>query len=466
MIKNKPYQIFLLLSKEEKREILKMLASPFFNKEKLLLSLFAYFIDEVCPSKEDWFLKEFPSKVFNDLVVRRYLSSLNKLLEQYLTWKELETKEDSKKELLLAALRKRMLNQHYQSRFSKTVKSDKSSLDFTSHLFLHQYQLSCDKEKFNKQLNQRQPKENTDEGILQLDLFYVIEKLRHICELHNSRTIFELEERSYLNDEVLELAKEAPFNTYPQVRIYTLLLETITDPDNETAFYELQLSIEKNASLLSPYEEREIYLALINYCIRKINKGNKKSLEECFLLYQKMEKNSLLISGKYISPWTFKNVITAALRLNELEWTVIFIKNYKNKLVEEYRENAFNYNMAKYNFHLKKYHKVLPLLQKVEHDDIFYGLDTRALLMKVYYIQGEEEALFSLTDSFRIYLRRKKKIPAERRKTYLNFIKFVRRLITIHPRDYKKIKALELKIKNTDKVADKAWMLEVINLRS
>ncbi|MGK0389229.1 MAG: hypothetical protein ACI94Y_001969 [Maribacter sp.] len=107
----------------------------------------------------------------------------------------------------------------------------------------------------------------------------------------------------------------------------------------------------------------------------------------------------------------------------------------------------------------------MPLLQKVEHDDIFYGLDICALLMKVYYSQNEEEALFSLTDSFRIYFRRKKKIPTERRKTYLNFIKFIRRLITIHPRDYKKIKALKLKIENTDKVADKAWMLEELDAR-
>lgn len=460
MLNSKAYQIFSLLTEKEKHEILDLLQSPYFNKDGNILSLFRYFINHPKPEKKNWFYTIFLNEKYEDIKVRRYLSTLNQLLEQYLVLKQLEQKEITRKELVLAALRKRMLPKHYNTQIKKPIKRTKSALDFTSDLFLHQYQLSCEKDKFDTQLNQRKPKDNTEEGILQLDLFYIVEKLRNICEVHNSRTIFEIEGQTYLNDEVLNLAQKEPFNSYPQVRIYTCLLKTITQTENEDYFYELQSLIEEHSNLLSVYEEREIYLALINYCIRKINQGNQKSLEECFKLYKKMTEKNLLISGKHLSPWTYKNIVTASLRLSELEWTFNFIKNYKNQLAEEHKENAFNYNLAKYNFQLSKYNRVLELLQKVEYDDVFYGLDARILLMKVYYLQGEDEALFSLTDSFRIYLRRKKKIPSERRKTYLNFIKFTRRLISLSPRDLKNLKALELKIQSTPKVADKAWILE------
>lgn len=48
----------------------------------------------------------------------------------------------------------------------------------------------------------------------------------------------------------------------------------------------------------------------------------------------------------YLSPWTYKNIVIAALRAGEFEWTEQFIKSYKNKLNEKFRINAFNYNMG------------------------------------------------------------------------------------------------------------------------
>ncbi len=214
--------------------------------------------------------------------------------------------------------------------------------------------------------------------------------------------------------------------------------------------------------LLSQAEEYDIYQALVNFCIRKINKGEPESLLKCFQLYQEMEEKDLLIQGKYLRPWTYKNIITAALRLNEVNWTKNFIHKYKNKLSEEHRDNAFYYNSAKFNFHLKKYDKVLSFLQKVEYEDVFYGLDARTLMMKIYYLKDETDALTSLTESFRIYLRRKKRMPKERRKTYLNFIKFVKKLSLSHPRDYQTLRQLRNKIEETPKVADKTWLLDAV----
>ncbi len=383
-------------------------------------------------------------------------------MENFLVLKGLDKRNRIYQQLLLSQLRERKLPKH----FNKTIaKITNGNIAFSSEVFLHEYKLTFEKDQMNAVLNPRKPLENIEEGLLNLDLYYILEKLRNICEIYNSKTIFELEDVTFLNDEVIQLAKQPPFNQYPQIQIYSCLLETIKSEENEESFLRLQELVNLKGRYLSKNEERDVYIVLINFCIRKINQGEVKSLETCFLLYQMMAQKKLLVQGKYLSPWTFKNIITAALRLNEVEWTKEFIKTYKDKLSIEHRHNAYHYNLAKYNFHLKQYDKVLTFLQRVEYEDIFYGLDARTLLMKVYFAQNETEALFSLADSFRIYLRRKKKIPQERSKTYLNFIKFVKKLIQLNPRDYKKLDALRSKVKESLKVADKSWILEMIELK-
>ncbi len=461
MKKSKAFLLLNALDEKELKELEQMMESSFFHQNEAISSLFTYLKkNRDSANKKEWYSLYFKDRGYDDLVVRRYLSSLNGILEEYLTIKELKAQKYVSGHLLFSALRKRRLVGHLKSKSSfGSMDLKYKDMDYSSDVFLAGYRFFCENDRLDSDLDKRKPLENMEEGLLYLDLYYIVEKLRNICEIYNSKTIFELENISYLNEEVIELAKQAPFNAYPQVRLYSFLLETIRSENNEEAFRVLQKLADEHGTLLSRTEERDVYLVLVNYCIRNINKGVSGSLEECFRIYKIMEKKNLLIKGKFLSPWTYKNIITAALRLNETEWTRQFIRSHKEKLSEEHRENAYNYNLAKYNFHLGNYDKVLDYLQKVEYEDVFYGLDARSLMMKVFYLDNEMEALYSLTDSFRIYLRRKKKIPKERRKTYLNFIKFIRKLIKLSPRDYPGLRKLRNDIQATDKVADRIWIL-------
>jgi len=165
-----------------------------------------------------------------------------------------------------------------------------------------------------------------------------------------------------------------------------------------------------------------------------------------------------------MTPWSFKNIVTNGLRLNEFDWVENFIREYSPFLDPRYRDNAVTFNLAQLFFYKKDYSKVISQLSHVEYDDMTYNLNSKTLLMASYYELDEIEALGSLLDTFRVYLSRNKELPAVRRKHYLNTIKIVRRLSKVIPGDKIEIEKLQKEVNNTQGVVSRNWILEKLSI--
>ncbi len=150
--------------------------------------------------------------------------------------------------------------------------------------------------------------------------------------------------------------------------------------------------------------------------------------------------------------WHFKNIVTTGLRLDEHEWVRSFLENYRHRLRPEVEENAYSYNLAAYFHHLENYDEVLRLLLQVEYTDVRYNLDAKSLLLRTYYDLEESEALHSLTEAFKQYLKRNKSLSEFQKKGYFNLLNFTR-------------KAFRLKT-NREFTSSKKWEPELQNLRS
>ncbi|MDX1409498.1 MAG: hypothetical protein R3330_15230, partial [Saprospiraceae bacterium] len=109
------------------------------------------------------------------------------------------------------------------------------------------------------------------------------------------------------------------------------------------------------------------------------------------------------------------------------------------------------------------YDKVIEQLQEVEYDDPSYNLNSKTMLMFTYYETDEIDPLLSLLSSFAVYLRRNKQIPKGRKSHYLNLIKFMRALVRIPVSDKDALLQLEKKIRDTEGVVNKNWLLEKID---
>jgi len=198
-----------------------------------------------------------------------------------------------------------------------------------------------------------------------------------------------------------------------------------------------------------------------NYCAIKINSGDLQYYHKMFLVHKALVEKGL-IGGERLDPTVYKNIITIGLKNKEFGWIESFIKNFTQKLPPENQVNALTYNLANVYFHQKQYDKVVNQLREVKYKSPIYALGGKLILLKTYYEMGEDRALFSLIDSFSIYLRRNKYISKEVKQQYLNVVRFLRKLASIVPRDRVSLQKLKEKIEKNKALASKQWLLEKI----
>ncbi|MGB4929170.1 MAG: hypothetical protein WBP43_04315, partial [Chitinophagales bacterium] len=157
------------------------------------------------------------------------------------------------------------------------------------------------------------------------------------------------------------------------------------------------------------------------------------------------------------------------LRINEFEWVKNFITKYNEHLDPAIRQNAYTFNMAYYHFFQNNYDEVLTLLRSVEFTDFYYHLDSKSLLLKTYFELEETEALFSLVEAFKVYIKRNNLIPAYQKTGYINMIKLTSKMYKWKLNPKNSIQDIVDEFNNTKPVVDVLWMrkkLETLQSKS
>ena len=53
-----------------------------------------------------------------------------------------------------------------------------------------------------------------------------------------------------------------------------------------------------------------------------------------------MLAKEIILDGKYLSPWSFKNIASTGIRNGAYQWTEEFIQHYKNRLAPQFKKNG------------------------------------------------------------------------------------------------------------------------------
>ena len=228
-------------------------------------------------------------------------------------------------------------------------------------------------------------------------------------------------------------------------------------------FEELKKLLDEHTGKFPASEARDMYAYAQNYAIRKINAGEKRFLREYFDLSKAaLEKELLLVDGD-LSPWTYKNLVIAALRVGEFDWAEQFIRDYKSSINEKFRSNAYNYNQGALLFFKGQFGEALRLINQVEYTDIFYALDTRTMQIKIYYQLDEWDPMQSAIEAFKVYLRRNKTLSENVKVLYNNFLKYTDKLSRLTKRDKPKLIELKQRIEESKQVADLGWLQQKVD---
>ncbi|MFQ5448272.1 MAG: hypothetical protein ACE5FF_15205 [Saprospiraceae bacterium] len=470
MQNSKLYSILRYFDRYEQNRLRKFLVSPYFNKNQALVQIFGLLVKHINSQKTTELQKEsiwnsvYPSSPYDDVLFRKNCSDLLKLVERYLAQQVYEENPVHQATYLIEAIAKRKMERLNNTSVKSARRLSNQQLFRTADYYLHQYHIEKNYYELREHEHDRTARWNVEEILNNLDRFFLAEKLRYFCSVLSQQFIVSHEYELLFIEEIISHIEKFSYQDVPPVAVYYQIYLTQKEAENTDHYFKLIELLEKYGDLFPRNEAEFIYQAALNYCIKKINEGSQQFLEEYFNLFVILLQKEMLLTDGELSPWHFRNIVVAALRIGKYEWAENFIHDYKSFLPEAMRENAVSFNLAQLYFSQKKFEKVIELLRTVEYEDFTYNLNSKTMLLSTYYEMDEIEPLFSLLDSFRTYLNRHKNFPSSRRIPYNNLIKFTRKLARIIPGDNAAIKKLKTEIEKSGEgsVANITWLKEKI----
>lgn len=462
------------LSVYELNSFSKYVHSPYFNANEQVIHLFSIIeraikkgkIVELDPN-QIWAII-FPGKAYQNQKILKLSSDLLNLFEDFIAQKEFDQSESLKANLKLEGVRKHGLSKLYKGIIGDIERLERIDNNQSAEFYLNKYliernlfRLKTENEKKNEkveissELNLKNISDN-------LDYFYIAEKLRQYCTLLSWKKMYMLDIEIANIENILLLAQSDQYSNIPAINMYYNMYLTYSESNNLTHYDNLKQQIESYIHLFPEHEQWEIYSTAISYCINKVNRGETSFQLETFQWYKKVIDNNLILHENYLSATTFRNIVQIATRVDETSWAENFIYDYSKYVDDKLRVNAVEFSLARLEFYRKNYDKVIEHLYQVTYEDVWYNVNAKTLLIATYYELNEYDALESLLQAFKMYIRRERSLPAERKNHYLNLIKFTNTLIKIPHKEKKKLEKLYQEIKDTKGIVSKPWLEEKV----
>ena len=472
MQNNKLTSLLLSFSSLQLARFRKYIISPFFNENQELILLFDAIRPRLVANRKTeepidklglWSVV-FKKKKYNDTRFRRACSDLLRLAMDFMAYSQYAANPNNANIHLLNAVAGTPLKKH----FSGTVRQMEKQLSTSAHRDADYHYMAY---FMNRKLQEQQEHtpnklalfDHLKKSSYHLDCYYLSKKLEQYTDSLGYQDMLSDSVEIQLFPGLLEHVKNSAYLEEPSVKAWYLVVLMRLHPDTEDYFFHLKKLVETEGHHFQEKELHTFFIHLMNYCIyTKINSNRPDYYEELFGLYKiALEKEIIFINGE-LSPHHYKNIITISLRLKKFDWVEFFIQTYTHQLPASDKENAYNYNLANVYFSKGEYEKVIGQLREVEYQNITYALGSKLMLLRTYFELGEDTALSSLIDSFRIYLRRNKKITSQVKQQYMNTLRFTKKITTIAPYDEKsKMKTAE-KIENCKTLVLKNWLLEKV----
>jgi len=467
MQKSRLLEIFKSLNKVEVKKLRKWVRSPFFNQREDVILLFDYLeknrpFEKIAKlHREHIFSKIFPNEKYDEKKIGYAQSFLLTEIKKFIAYQEFSKDEMRPQIYLTRSLRKRGLNRLFEGEWkSANVLLEKQPVRNSKYHF-YNYQLQNEQYEFTNNLSRKQPK-GLQEASNELTNYFIAEKLKQSCDKLSHQKLIGADYQQEFVTMVLHYLENNKIPDSTAVDIYYQSYKTLSETEDISHFENLKRKLKNESDKFPKPELNHLYLVAINYCIKQLNAGKSNFSNEVLDLYKEGLRQKVFMINGYLDRFTYKNTVAAAIHLKEFEWVEKFIYDYKNQLNIKWREDMFNYNLAVLYCNLPDYDKAMTLLQQAEFDDIFLKIAARKMLVKIYFDLEELNALDSLLDSFHRFLTRHFKNLGYHQPVYLNFIKFVKRLLQTPKFDKEARQKLKLEIESTKDLADKKWLIEKI----
>jgi len=463
MINSRLIRLYKTLNEKELRVLKNWVRSPVQNKHQDTIKLFDFLssrrsITKITVQKKRLFAYLYPNQMYSEAQLSYLMNYALELLKEFLGYYQSVLNNFDTKEKLISTLLERNMHELANLELEKlahkvastNIKNAKASLQ---HLEIEQKKFEL------KGTQNRSSQTNLPNFFNHLTDFYSLSMLKYACTASSHKNVTIQDYNIRLLEAVLADAKESK---HPIILLYYNIYQSLEITEHNNYFELAEILFLEHHHLLNTQEQNEVLLLLINYCIKQLNTNEKSFVKKGFEWYRWGLEQAILIRG-YLSRFAYLNIVGLGLKLEEFDWVAEFIPTYIQHLPLQYQENYKHYTTAKLHFNQKDYEKAQRLLTQIEYDDIFLNLDTKTMLLEIYYEEKSWDSLEALLVSFSRYLQRKQVI-AYHKKVYKNIITLTRKLISLKPYDKAAKKALLEEIKTTNPLAERDWLLKQTEL--
>lgn len=314
------------------------------------------------------------------------------------------------------------------------------------------YRISLDLRLELATASQARAEKPSDRGFdmlhLDLDDYYIIQKLRFLCASSNEQLVYGHRWEPPAKNELMQWIK-CSFDTMPNLAKAYFHAYMVLNAENETFHFQQfrDLLATWGRDYVQEVEIVDLYGYLHNYFTTRLNNGDLSTLDKINELFNDLLAWGILLEDGRISPDYFHNVIAIKCRLGKVEEARIFMTDFASKLTRTHDDTAIGYNEIFIAFHegrhdvVREKAEAMIELSDTNKADQYYGLNLRCLLLKTYFNElgvldlaawdETEEKFRGLLRSFRGYIERKD-ISRMSKVRYENFRKAVQRLYHVH----------------------------------
>jgi hypothetical protein len=468
MRESKLCQHLLLIPEPMRKQFRLYLASPYFNPLPRFVDLLDILEANLLKYKsrdmteEAVWLLYFPKNPFDRNKLRKDCTALLKLLVAFLSQAAFDLDRPLQFSLLIRQLNTLELHPYFKAYAEEAAEVLKEAEANGKPVFGIVADIGLEHYRNDLAQNFRNSDVDLGELIDAAELDYCIRKMELLYVKLNHWIVTAKGQRRQ-EEAFLELVQSRLTDLPAQTKMYYHLYECTREASAESHFHAFRELLRG----MQPSPNRaDMYLAALNYCARRLNVGRSDYLSETHFLHREMLDLGLMAPVlNQISP-NFKNAVVVAARLGEFAWARKLIGSHHETLELPQNLNAGQFAEGIIAFHEGNLQQAEPYFHRLlgDFEDIFYGLDARGYLLRIYYELGNQIGLESLLESYRMYIKRNPALTPARRESHSEFIRYVRRLTHVNPHDEAAITRLETEIQAGSRIPATAWLLQKVQM--
>jgi len=435
MHNSKLIQVLKTFSKKEIKQFREFTQSPFFNKNKFVISLldvlirfYPEFQDKKLDAK-NVFKIIFPDEEYDYFKIRNLSSDLLAVSMEFLKIIFFQKNEHQNTLYLLEQLRDRDLDKMFQKLFDVYYQKIKSNHVRDEFYYSNMADLKNELKSF---YSPKRP--NSDFNLIQEHLDY--ELTHFLIKALDLYTIMlhEIKQNNYefkleMFDEVLIYLEKNKDKIAPVLKMFYLIIMLHKENDDRS-FYELKDHGKKIFDSLGFYEKYMYFLHMTGFCAERYNTDcSTDFMKEHFYLSKDNLETDTIVMGK-IMYLDFVNHVKVAARVNEFDWAEKYITRFKDQLNEE-KESTLNFSYGYIEYMKGNRLKALELLSQTNFPNFIIKIQVKILILQISYEESFYDQAIAMIDSFRHFLARENSVRENYKESFYDYMRITGELIRL-----------------------------------